>query len=47
MSLAERQLNDEIKNNYCQEHNYNLLRIPYWDINKIDLKYLGFGVDHG
>ena len=41
VSLAERQLNDRIKDNYCKEHNYNLLRIPYWDMNKIDLKYLG------
>ena len=22
--------NDEIKNNYCKEHNIKLLRIPYW-----------------
>ena len=41
VSLAERQLNDTIKTNYCAEHNYDLLRIPYWDIDKIDLKYLG------
>lgn len=27
---------DEIKNSYCKEKNINLLRIPYWDFNKIE-----------
>jgi len=27
---------DELKNQYCQENNINLLRIPYWDFKKID-----------
>lgn len=27
---------DEIKNQYCKEHNINLLRIPYWDGNDIE-----------
>lgn len=31
-----RKLKDEIKNTYCKEHNINLLRIPYYDINKIE-----------
>lgn len=31
-----RQLKDEIKNTYCKEHNIDLLRIPYYDINKIE-----------
>lgn len=33
-------LNDEIKNNYCQKNNIPLIRIPYTELNKIDLKYL-------
>lgn len=32
--------NDEIKNKYCQQHNIPLIRIPYTDFDKIDLKYL-------
>lgn len=28
---------DEIKNNYCKENNIKLIRIPYWDINKIEM----------
>lgn len=28
--------NDEIKNNYCERNNIRLLRIPYYDIQKID-----------
>lgn len=31
-----RKLKDEIKNTYCKEHNIDLLRIPYYDINKIE-----------
>lgn len=31
---------DERKNLYCQEHNITLLRIPYWDYDKISLEYL-------
>lgn len=27
---------DEIKNKYCKDNNINLLRIPYWDFNKIE-----------
>lgn len=27
---------DEIKNQYCQSHNIDLLRIPYWDGNLIE-----------
>jgi len=27
---------DKLKNQYCQENNINLLRIPYWDFKKID-----------
>ena len=28
--------NDNIKNNYCQENNIQLLRIPYWDFSRIE-----------
>jgi hypothetical protein len=28
--------NDKIKDGYCLEKNINLLRIPYWDFNKIE-----------
>lgn len=27
---------DKIKNQYCKEHNINLLRIPYWEGNNIE-----------
>lgn len=29
-------INDEIKNNYCSENNIDLIRIPYYDISKIE-----------
>lgn len=32
---------DKIKKNFCQEHGYNLIEIPYYEINNID-KYLNF-----
>ena len=28
--------NDEIKDEYCKTHNINMVRIPYWDYDKID-----------
>ena len=31
---------DERKNKYCEENNIPLLRIPYWDYQRIDMKYL-------
>ena len=34
------QKNDEIKNQYCQQHNIPLIRIPYWELENIDKKYL-------
>lgn len=34
------QLHDEIKNNYCKEHNIPLIRIPCTDYDKIDINYL-------
>ena len=30
------QKHDEIKNQYCESHNINLLRIPYWEGNNIE-----------
>lgn len=30
------QAHDNIKNEYAQKHNIPLLRIPYWDIDKVD-----------
>lgn len=39
--LIHRQENDKRKNEYCQEHNIKLIRIPYYIINNIkDLKDL-------
>lgn len=29
------QINDNIKNNYCERNNIKLVRIPYWELNKI------------
>ena len=26
---------DAIKNSYCEDNNINLLRIPYWDLNRM------------
>lgn len=34
--LKENQENDKIKSTYCQDHNIKLIRIPYWDLNKIE-----------
>lgn len=31
---------DKIKNNYCKKHNIKLIRIPYTEINNINLKLL-------
>jgi len=36
-SLAEIQQNDKIKNEYCQQHNIILVRIPYWERDNITL----------
>ena len=30
------QKRDKIKDEYCREHNYHLIRIPYWDMDRID-----------
>lgn len=31
-----RQVNDEIKNKFCEENGIELLRIPYWEFNNIE-----------
>lgn len=35
--LKTRQYYDEIKNDYCKQNNVNLLRIPYWEKDNIEL----------
>lgn len=37
-TLEERQLYDNIKNEYAKSHNIPLKRIPYWDFDKITLE---------
>lgn len=39
-SLEERQERDNIKNQYCENNSIKLIRIPYWDYNKITNIYL-------
>ena len=39
-SFEERQKRDKIKNDYCKNHNIKLVRIPYWDFDKINRDYL-------
>lgn len=34
-NLRQTQEHDKIKNQYCQSHNIDLLRIPYWKSNNI------------
>jgi hypothetical protein len=36
IKFNQTQINDEIKNNYCKVNNIKLLRIPYWDSDKIE-----------
>jgi len=35
-SLEYCQIRDKIKNKYCKENNIRLIRIPYWDFDKIE-----------
>jgi len=37
-TLKDRQLRDQIKNEYAKNHNIPLKRIPYWDFNKITIE---------
>ena len=39
-TLEEIQKYDELKNNYCKQHNYLLKRIPFFQMSKISLKTL-------
>lgn len=39
-SLKERQKRDEIKRQYCREHNINLIEIPYTDKELLTWEYL-------
>lgn len=38
--FKKRQRNDEIKNQYCKDNNIKLIRIPYWDYDKLNEEYL-------
>lgn len=38
--FKHQQKNDQKKQEYCEKHNIPFLTIPYWDFNKIDIKYL-------
>lgn len=38
--FKQRQKNDEIKNQYCKDNNIKLIRIPYWDYDKLNEEYL-------
>lgn len=38
--LKDRQFLDNFKNQYCQNNNIKIVRIPYWDYNKIDNQYI-------
>lgn len=35
-ALKAQKKNDRIKNKYCKDNNIPLLRIPYWDFNKLE-----------
>lgn len=35
-SFRQTQINDEIKNNYCEQKGITLVRIPYWEFKNID-----------
>lgn len=39
-SLSKVQYRDDIKNEYCKQNNIQLIRIPYWDLEKINKQYL-------
>jgi len=38
--FERRQLLDSIKDEYCENNGIKMVRIPYWDYNKIDIDYL-------
>ena len=39
-SLSQVQYRDNLKNEYCKEHNIKLVRIPYWKLNSLNKEYL-------
>lgn len=39
-TLEDVQYKDDIKNQYCKNNNINLIRIPYWDFDKLNEEYL-------
>lgn len=39
-SLSVIQERDEIKNQYCLSHNISLIRIPYFELNKITIEHI-------
>lgn len=39
-TLEDRQYRDSIKNQYCKNNNIKLIRIPYWNYNKLNEEYL-------
>ena len=39
-TLEENQKDDELKNLYAKQHNLPLVRIPYWEIEKINIDYI-------
>lgn len=39
-NLIKIQKNDKIKNQYCKDNNIKLIRIPYWDYDKLNEEYL-------
>lgn len=38
--FEERKYRDSIKNQYCLNNDIPLIRIPYWDYDKLDKNYL-------
>jgi hypothetical protein len=34
--LKDQQHRDEIKNQYCKDHEITLIRIPYWEFDNIE-----------
>ena len=38
--LQETRRRDELKTKYCKEHNITLIRIPFWDYDKLNVNYL-------
>ena len=39
-NVLKTQQHDKIKNQYCYENNIRLIRIPYWDLEKINSDYI-------